>query len=48
MMKEELAAIKTDIAWIKKTLSNHLRHHWALEIGLLTALITALLHYLMR
>ena len=32
----ELAKIKTDLCWVKKNLSNHLRHHWAVQIVLLT------------
>ena len=42
----ELAKINTDLCWIKKNLSNHLRHHWAAQIVLLTfigGLIIALL-----
>ena len=42
----DLAEIKTDLGWIKKNLSNHLRHHWAVQIALLTfvgGLIIALL-----
>jgi len=45
---EELAAIKTDIKWIKKTLGNHLKHHWAVELGLLLALIGALLKLIIK
>lgn len=32
----DLAEIKTDLCWIKKNLSNHLRHHWAVQLALLT------------
>jgi len=46
-IREELAAIKTDICWIKKTLNNHLKHHWTAEIGLILALLGVILKFLL-
>lgn len=41
----DLAKIKTDLCWVKKNLANHLKHHWMVQLVLLTfigGLITAL------
>ncbi len=32
----DLAEIKVDLCWIKKNLANHLKHHWAVQLALLT------------
>jgi len=34
-----LIHLQTDICWIKKVLNNHLRHHWAVELLMLAAII---------
>ena len=49
-VRDRLVKLGVDVEWIKKNLSNHLRHHWAVQIvlltfigGLTTALIISLL-----
>lgn len=45
-VKDLLVEQGVDIKWIKTMLSNHLRHHWAVQLVLLTfigSLIVALL-----
>lgn len=40
-----LITLVRDMCWIRKVLGNHLKHHWATELALLTmigGLITAL------
>jgi len=32
--REILIALTNDMIWVKKILSNHLRHHWALTLSL--------------
>lgn len=46
----KLVKIETNQCWMMKTLSNHLRHHWAVQVvlltfigGLITALVIALI-----
>ena len=34
MKESDLAELRTDISWIKESLSNHLRHHEKYEIAL--------------
>lgn len=34
-----LIKLGEDICWIKKILSNHLKHHWAITLGACTAAI---------
>jgi len=37
-----LMSVVNDICWIKKVMGNHLKHHWALEIGIVLALLGAI------
>jgi hypothetical protein len=37
--KEQLASLCTDMKWLKEAFDNHLAHHWAFNIILLTAVI---------
>lgn len=37
-----LMELKADICWIKKMCSNHLKHHWLLEAGIVLALLGAI------
>jgi hypothetical protein len=32
-----LLELKGDVCWIKKILGNHLKHHWLITLGALTA-----------
>jgi hypothetical protein len=34
-----LTQLANDVCWIKNALANHLKHHWAVELALLVALI---------
>jgi len=36
---EQIAELQVDVRWIKKTLGNHLRHHWYVTMALLVALL---------
>lgn len=40
--KEALAEIKTDIAWLKKAMTNHLAHHWAITLSLVGVTVASL------
>lgn len=34
-IREKLATLEANQIWIKKILSNHLKHHWAITIAIL-------------
>lgn len=38
-----LLQLYNDVNWIKKLMSNHLRHHWAITLAAIGAAISALL-----
>ena len=35
MTKEQLGELLADVKWLKKTMGNHLAHHWAVTLCLL-------------
>lgn len=37
-----LVELKNDMCWIKKALSNHLKHHWLITLGACTAGMAAM------
>jgi hypothetical protein len=38
-VKEQIASLCTDMQWLKKQFDNHLAHHWAFTVALLSAII---------
>ena len=34
-----MGQLQTDVEWLKTQMSNHLAHHWAVELALVTAII---------
>ena len=38
-LKERMASFETDMCWLKKQISNHLQHHWAVTLTLLAAVL---------
>ena len=36
---KDVAGLKTDMTWVKKMLSNHYKHQWALVIALVVGLL---------
>jgi len=43
---EQIAKLQVDVCWIKKTLGNHLRHHWYVTMALLVALLGLVAAYI--
>ena len=41
-----LLALEADMRWLKKIMSNHLRHHWMITIVLLTGIIALIVRSL--
>jgi hypothetical protein len=39
MKESDFAQLKTDIEWIKTSLSNHLKHHERYEIALICGIV---------
>lgn len=35
-VKDLLVKLGVDMCWVKKTLANHLKHHWMVQLVLLT------------
>ena len=38
-----LIKLSKDMCWVKENLSNHLKHHWLLELVIIGELVTAIL-----
>lgn len=36
-----LIELKRDVCWMRKTLENHLKHHWLITLGACTAAMMA-------
>jgi hypothetical protein len=43
-----LIELSRDVCWLKKAISNHLKHHWAVELALLGAVITLIVTLIVR
>ncbi len=49
--RELILLVVRDLTWVKKQLSNHLRHHWMAEVallGVIGSLMVALLIEILR
>ena len=40
-ISEDIAEIKTDVSWIKKTMENHMSQHFKIRLAMLGSLIAA-------